>query len=347
MWNDLGLIDKARMMQLAVKSGITDLRTIEEVYNTYASGGKIHIKPENRGKFTALKKRTGHSASWFKEHGTPAQKKMAVFALNARKWKHDDGGPLENEGGYTSSLSSRERINTLFDPSWGFGLEGAISRLVEGSNKSHGEENEYWRAYLGLPNEVPKMNSNARTEWDDAIEEEKLSRGELPSDFYGTTPRMDQMIQAVADTANTGRILRNYDYYKEQIPSLAEKYIIQHMYNQGKKVMENPNKWTQVTEGPQIYLYDKVGADTNEKAPLGMLADFGMMWSPDEGVLKVHDTYDFPNYVTTLSSIPKRPKEMKIRGKINYDPQKGSILLRDSIPDTQKVAPPVIIRKSE
>ena len=97
MWNDLGLPDKARMIQLAVKSGITDLRTIEEVYNTYASGGKIHIKPENRGKFTALKKRTGHSASWFKEHGTPAQKKMAVFALNARKWKHEDGGPLKIE----------------------------------------------------------------------------------------------------------------------------------------------------------------------------------------------------------------------------------------------------------
>lgn len=48
----------------------------------------IHIKPANRGKFTALKKRTGHSASWFKKNGTPAQKKMAVFALNARKWSH-------------------------------------------------------------------------------------------------------------------------------------------------------------------------------------------------------------------------------------------------------------------
>lgn len=54
----------------------------------------IHIKPENRGKFTALKERTGHSASWFKEHGTPAQKKMATFALNARKWNHADGGLL-------------------------------------------------------------------------------------------------------------------------------------------------------------------------------------------------------------------------------------------------------------
>ena len=64
--------------------------------NTYKKGGGIHIKPENRGKFTALKERTGHSASWFKAHGTLAQKRMAVFELNARKWKHSDGGLLEN-----------------------------------------------------------------------------------------------------------------------------------------------------------------------------------------------------------------------------------------------------------
>ena len=63
------------------------------IIGSYKKGGhKIHIKPENKGKFTALKKRTGHSASWFKAHGTPAQKKMAVFALNAKKWKHEHGG---------------------------------------------------------------------------------------------------------------------------------------------------------------------------------------------------------------------------------------------------------------
>ena len=66
----------------------------------FSSGGKIHIKPENRGKFTALKKRTGHSASWFKAHGTPAQKKMAVFALNSKHWSHKraDGGYLQDYG---------------------------------------------------------------------------------------------------------------------------------------------------------------------------------------------------------------------------------------------------------
>ena len=78
-----------------------------------ASGGKIHIKPENRGKFTALKKRTGHSASWFKAHGTPAQKKMAVFALNARKWKHGDGGLLHQYDGESEPTQQMDRV-----PNW-------------------------------------------------------------------------------------------------------------------------------------------------------------------------------------------------------------------------------------
>ena len=72
--------------------------TMSPFGNTFADGGKIYIKPENRGKFTALKERTGKSATWFKEHGTPAQKKMATFALNARKWKHAFGGNLITNG---------------------------------------------------------------------------------------------------------------------------------------------------------------------------------------------------------------------------------------------------------
>lgn len=71
-------------------NAMPDVNTI----NTFKDGG-IFIKPENRGKFTALKERTGKSSTWYKEHGTPAQKKMATFALNAAKWKHADGGPVK------------------------------------------------------------------------------------------------------------------------------------------------------------------------------------------------------------------------------------------------------------
>ena len=67
---------------------ITDFKRGGILKRVESGKSGIHIKPENRGKFTALKKRTGKSSTWYKEHGTPAQKKMAVFALNARKWKH-------------------------------------------------------------------------------------------------------------------------------------------------------------------------------------------------------------------------------------------------------------------
>ena len=82
-------------------NAMPDVNTI----NTFKDGG-IFIKPENRGKFTALKERTGKSSTWYKEHGTPAQKKMATFALNAAKWKHADGGELHTHGGdFTNGLT--------------------------------------------------------------------------------------------------------------------------------------------------------------------------------------------------------------------------------------------------
>ena len=86
-----------------------------DINNQYSDGGKIYIKPENRGKFTALKERTGKSATWFKEHGTPAQKKMATFALNSRKWKHDDGGPLDSLVADINRRSKADFVQRLLD----------------------------------------------------------------------------------------------------------------------------------------------------------------------------------------------------------------------------------------
>lgn len=72
-----------------VKNVMIEVKRTGGIVKRVESGKSgIHIKPENRGKFTSLKKRTGKSSTWYKEHGTPAQKKMAVFALNAKKWKH-------------------------------------------------------------------------------------------------------------------------------------------------------------------------------------------------------------------------------------------------------------------
>lgn len=88
----------------------------------YSTGGRIYIKPENRGKFTALKERTGHSATWFKEHGTPSQKKMATFALNSKHWNHGDGGFLHSYDGGSepSGLMRRAQDITKMEQSPNF-----------------------------------------------------------------------------------------------------------------------------------------------------------------------------------------------------------------------------------
>ena len=69
--------------------------------NLYKSGGKIHIKPSKRGTFTAAAKRHGKSVSAFAaqvlsnpQRYSPAMRKKANFARNARKWHHADGGEL-------------------------------------------------------------------------------------------------------------------------------------------------------------------------------------------------------------------------------------------------------------
>lgn len=48
--------------------------------------GEIHIKKKNRGKFNALKKRTGKSTEELTHSKNPLTRKRAIFAQNAKKW---------------------------------------------------------------------------------------------------------------------------------------------------------------------------------------------------------------------------------------------------------------------
>ena len=57
----------------------------ETIFDILSEEG-IHIKPENKGKFTATKKRTGKSTEELKHSKNPLTRKRAVFAQNAKKW---------------------------------------------------------------------------------------------------------------------------------------------------------------------------------------------------------------------------------------------------------------------
>lgn len=94
-----------------------------------------------------------------------------------KKWAQEkgityaEGGEVTDEGGWTESYwskANREAAHKDLDPTMRFSPE---TLLVD--NGATGEENEYWKAYLGLDNTVPRMNKNAYTEWDAKIEAEK------------------------------------------------------------------------------------------------------------------------------------------------------------------------------
>ena len=57
-------------------------------------GSGIHINPANKGKFTATKKKTGKTTEELTHSKNPLTRKRAVFAQNAKKFKHEYGGSL-------------------------------------------------------------------------------------------------------------------------------------------------------------------------------------------------------------------------------------------------------------
>lgn len=280
--------------------------------------------PFNNGGNLIYKKSTGGPLYPFSFEKNPFLKTPAV--------RYDEGGQKQNAsntGGYTDDqLNKNYQIWKTYDPTGGLNFINYLMSQGFG-NLARGEENEYWKEYLGLDSAVPLMNSNAHTEWDKQIEAQKKQNGELASDFYGTTPRMDYNIQALADTLMLGNMVRNYEEYDKKY-NLPHIETVTEAYEQAKNILNNPNKWTLVDGEIPIGQY-KYDPETSETNPLGMLANFGMKWVPEENALYMHDTYDFPSRVHKKTEIPVRPREMKIRSKINFDPTKGSWLLRSPV----------------
>lgn len=75
-------------------------KSLTSLPNSFAGGGGIHIKKANRGKFTEYcgGKVTSECIARGKRSSSPAVRKRATFAANARKWKHAFGGDLLTHG---------------------------------------------------------------------------------------------------------------------------------------------------------------------------------------------------------------------------------------------------------
>ena len=94
-----------KALNAANKGKLTSLpNSFSSELNTFAEGGKIHIKPSKKGTFTAAAKKHGKSVQSFasqvlanKEDYSPAMVKKANFARNSAKW-HSFGGDLNTNG---------------------------------------------------------------------------------------------------------------------------------------------------------------------------------------------------------------------------------------------------------
>ena len=84
----------------ANKSVIDKLSNVERVdaIEAFKKGNKIHIKKENRGKFTDYcgGKVTSECIQRGKNSSDPKIRRRATFAANVRTWKHQSGGILED-----------------------------------------------------------------------------------------------------------------------------------------------------------------------------------------------------------------------------------------------------------
>lgn len=129
--------------------------------NSFADGGGIHIKPENKGKFTETKRRTGKTTEELTHSKNPLTRKRAIFAQNAKKWHHAFGGDLMTHGADFSN-----------------------GMILIGNGGSH-EENPFEGVPMGVDNEgTPNLVEEGETIFNDYVFSKRLNVPKAIRDKY-------------------------------------------------------------------------------------------------------------------------------------------------------------------
>ncbi len=154
----------ARSLAIDARDDIMSNEYNNLMRNIAARGGKIHIKPENRGKFTEYcgGKVTEECIARGKRSSSSTIRKRATFADNARKWHHSLGGNLFDEGG-------------LMFQHGGIFHNGIT---IIGNGGTH-EENPFEGVQIGVDNQgVPNMVEEGEVIWQDYVFSNRLQPSE-------------------------------------------------------------------------------------------------------------------------------------------------------------------------
>lgn len=245
-----------------------------DVPNIYAYGGGIHINPANRGKFTATKKRTGKSTEELTHSKNPLTRKRAIFAQNARKWKHAYGGPLNlyAEGGELDDLNNH-------GATWSNGV------TYINSGGTH-EENPNEGVQVGVDSEGnPNLVEEGEVKWNNYIFSNRLfaDKDGLKASNLPTSLENNSFASAAEKLSKQSKEMPNDPISRRSLNvSLSRLQQLQESMRQQKNKTQNNNP-------------NKFASGGAFEAPFKMRAD---------GTYPINDTYNLPIQNPTQSQLP-------------------------------------------
>lgn len=213
---DLAVLEK----QFQNQSGDDVLRSYDQMSGLFKSGGGIHIKKKNRGKFTASAKAAGESVQ---EHAhkvmndpsaTTLQKKRANFAIQAKRWahKHQTGGIVKGASGLKTSTTYFSAVHPEFGNDLSsFSMETRLPRVV-------GITPDYMKQY-----DIPVIETEEPVEEDIII---PYAEGQSPATTSGSRGYRNNNPGniRISDNAWKGKRKNNTDGTFEQFDTMADGY---------------------------------------------------------------------------------------------------------------------------
>lgn len=172
----------------------------------------IHIKKKNRGKFTAYKKRTGKTTAECLHSKNPHVRQMANFARNARKWKHAEGGTVED---YINGMLMKYATGgTTFDSSKGIMLEKGVDPNDSMANT--------FKRYSGTDDIIESLGTGkGNSQWWDSASGYGSALGGLSS-ILGGLLKNDYSKNTLQATSTSGKVSDMYNQYNKNNSTLTQ-----------------------------------------------------------------------------------------------------------------------------
>lgn len=208
---------KIKLMKLKIQWILMEYYKIN-IIEFLKKGSGIHIKPENKGKFTKYCKGkvTSECIARGKRSSDPAVRKRATFAANSRKWQHKNGGTFKYQQGGLFS-----KVGNFLSSDTGKSVISGISQLYNGIKNSakvadyKNQDNQRIEAeYKSRLNNVGDVSQEAQSYID-------YLKQQNPDVHYGTID-LGQIQQRLINQRRQQNKAQSDQWKQEQLNNQAE-----------------------------------------------------------------------------------------------------------------------------